>query len=97
MEDESFQDLKELAKKQGLSIGEFTEYLIDYAKISGINPQHPEKSIEIIMTENNKRLNQVIAFMRQHEDKALYKILSTNNAILTALNTFTKLEALKTP
>lgn len=93
MEDESFKKLKEMAKSKDMSIGDYTEYLIDYAAKNGIDPTI---SINAIMQENNKRLNQVIAYMRQHEDKALYHILDTNKKILESMNTFLKLQALKT-
>ena len=100
MENESFDKLKELAKTQGLFVGEFCEFMIDYIDKNGINPKN---SINVLMQNNNaslvkmeKRLSQVIAFQRQHEDKALYRIAEDSKEIKDALLQLIELQAYKT-
>jgi hypothetical protein len=100
MEDESFEKLKELAKSQGDSIGDYCEFMIDYIDKNGINPKH---SLNTLMQNNNaslakmeKRLSQVIAFQRQHEDKALYRIADDSKEIKSAVLQLIDLHTYKT-
>ena len=82
MEDDSYDNLKRLAKAQGFTIGDYCEFMIDYIEKNGIDP---DKSINTLMQKNNKRLSQVIAVIKHHEDKALWRIAKSNEEMQAML------------
>jgi len=94
MEDDSYSNLKRLAKAQGITIGDYCEFMIDYIEKNGIDP---DKSINTLMQKNNKRLSQVVAVIKHHEDKALWRIAKSNEKTQALLLRLIELESLKTP
>jgi len=93
MEDESFDKLKTLAKAQGIGIGAYCEFMVDYIAKNGINPK---ESINALIQTNNKRLNQVIQWQTATENNALHKLSKSNEEIKDILLRVIELGLLKT-
>lgn len=67
-------NVKKIAKKQQISNGEFVELAADFFLKTGIDLKEGY-SIKAEIKENNKRLNQVIAFIREQEKMHLMPIV----------------------
>ena len=78
--DHSHGELKKIAKMHGLSQGEFVEASVQYFKRTGENPGDPRESPKASLEEMNKRLSQVIGFIKAQEQKTLLPLI--DNSIL---------------
>jgi hypothetical protein len=70
----ALENVKKIAKKQQISNGEFVELAADFFIKTGIDLKEGY-SIKTEIKENNKRLNQVIAFIREQEKSHLMPIV----------------------
>lgn len=99
IDENTHKQLKKIAKENNKDMGEFISAAVTYFQQTGIDPgdekQSPKKAVE----ENNKRLNQVIAFIKKQESEHLLPILKKmleNNEILNNYITRLKPETFKT-
>jgi len=73
--------VKKIAKLQGISNGEFVELAAEFFLKTGIDLKEGY-SIKAEIKENNKRLNQVIAWTTKQEKELIYpvfKAIQENN------------------
>jgi len=68
--------LKKLAKKNGVSQVDFINACIEYFSKSGVSPLEPYLSPSEEIKKLTKRVDQVVRFMRTHEEKKLDPILN---------------------
>jgi len=83
--DHSHSQLKKLSKTHDLDMGGFVEAAIQYFKRTGENPADPHSSPQAALEEMNKRLSQVIGFIRKQEENHLLPIvekLSYSNKLM---------------
>lgn len=67
--------LKKIAQSEGLNMKEFMKAVEYYFRTTGVRVSDTSKSATQAIEENNKRLSQVISFIRQEEKHYLTPLL----------------------
>lgn len=76
VDDATHQDLVKLTKRHNLNIGEFVKHSVKYFRKTDINPAEPDSdSPKKAIAEMNKRLNQVIAYIKEHETSHIIPVM----------------------
>ena len=76
--------LKKLSSNLDMTQGDFIAHAVEYFKKTGINPSEPIQSPREELTKVNKRINDVIAFIRTQESLYLKPILEASVKELAA-------------
>jgi len=73
--DNTHRELKKIAKMNDLDMGGFVEASVQYFKRTGEDPMNPRESPKAALEEMNKRLSQVIAFIKAQERETLLPLI----------------------
>lgn len=87
IDETTHKELKKIAKQNEKDMGSFIASAVTYFKATGIDPEDEKQSPKKAIEENNKRLNQVIAFIKKQESDHLFPILKKmmeNNQLLNS-------------